>query len=130
MEETYKIYARPNASGTVIKIFGSHFEQVKDGDVLIEETYDRHGANKYQVADENGVCNYSIFNGRLVERNKSADLEKIRKEKRILELKAKLSETDYNAIKFFENELTSAEYAPIMLKRKQWRSEINELEKP
>ena len=71
----YKIYARIREDGTVTKIFGSHFEQVQDGDVLIEETEYRHGANRYQVEDEKGIYNYSISNGQLVERDKTADLK-------------------------------------------------------
>lgn len=71
----YKIYARIREDGTVTKIFGSHFEQVQDGDILIEETEYRHGANRYQVEDEKGIYNYSISNGQLVERDKTADLK-------------------------------------------------------
>lgn len=47
---------------------------------------------------------------------------------RIAELKAKLSETDYMAIKLAEGELTAEEYAPIKEKRALWRKEINKCE--
>ena len=48
---------------------------------------------------------------------------------RIGELKAKLQETDYQAIKHFEGYLTDYEYEPIKVQRQAWRDEINELEK-
>ena len=44
-------------------------------------------------------------------------------------LKTKLANTDYMAIKFAEGELTTSEYAVVREKRKQWRNAINELEK-
>lgn len=48
---------------------------------------------------------------------------------RISELKQKLAETDYQAIKFAEGAMTAAEYAPYKADRAKWRAEINELEK-
>lgn len=53
-------------------------------------------------------------------------MEKLQNE--ICNLKWKLHETDYQAIKFAEGELTAEEYAPIKEQRKQWRAEINKLE--
>ena len=47
---------------------------------------------------------------------------------KINELKYKLLQTDYQAIKFAEGELSSYEYEPIKQQRKQWRAEINALE--
>lgn len=43
-------------------------------------------------------------------------------------LKQKLAQTDYQAIKYAEGELSEEEYAPTKAQRKQWRQEINELE--
>lgn len=48
---------------------------------------------------------------------------------KIAELKQKLAETDYKCLKFVDGELTQAEYAETWQKRKQWREEINKLEK-
>lgn len=48
-------------------------------------------------------------------------------EKRIAELKQKLFDTDYRAIKFAEGELTEEEYAPYREERRAWRKEINSL---
>jgi hypothetical protein len=51
------------------------------------------------------------------------------KKKRIAELKSKLKETDYQAIKYAEGELSFEEFSPIKETRKGWRFEINALEK-
>lgn len=47
---------------------------------------------------------------------------------RIVELKQKLSETDYVVIKIAEGEATAEEYSEVLANRKAWRAEINELE--
>lgn len=44
-------------------------------------------------------------------------------------LKNNLTKTDYKLFKYAEGELTAEEYAPIKEQRKQWRYEINQLEK-
>mgnify|MGYP003307354260 CR=1 FL=1 len=44
------------------------------------------------------------------------------------ELKFKLSQTDYQAIKYAEGELMEYEYEPIKKQRKQWRAQINALQ--
>lgn len=48
---------------------------------------------------------------------------------KITELKKKLKDTDYQALKHFEGYLTDYEYEPIKTQRQAWRDEINELEK-
>lgn len=53
---------------------------------------------------------------------------KILLEHQIVELKIKLHNTDYQAIKFAEGELTAGEFSPIKIQRKAWRTEINKLE--
>lgn len=83
MEETIynKIYARTNDKGVVARIFSEAFDTPKDGDVCIDETNtDRHGANAYQVYDEDGIANYQIVNGKMVERDKTADIYKLNKD--------------------------------------------------
>lgn len=47
---------------------------------------------------------------------------------RIAELKSKLAQTDYKAIKYAEGHLTEEEYASLKLQRQLWRDEINKLE--
>ena len=50
------------------------------------------------------------------------------KNTKIAELKYKLSQTDYQAIKYAEGQITEEEYAPIKAQRPEWRNEINLLE--
>lgn len=50
------------------------------------------------------------------------------KQTRIVELKRKLSETDYQAIKYAEGFISETDYAPIKAQRQAWRDEINALE--
>ena len=47
---------------------------------------------------------------------------------RISELKSLLSQTDYQAIKYAEGQLSEEEYASIKTQRQSWRDEINLLE--
>lgn len=49
-------------------------------------------------------------------------------EKKIKDLKQKLAETDYQAIKYAEGLLSEAEYAEMKQQRQAWRDEINRLE--
>ena len=77
--EYNKIYARVNANGIVVDIFSEAFKTPTVNDVCINATNtDRHGAQRYQVYDENGIANYAIVNGVLVERDKSAELAEIK----------------------------------------------------
>ena len=73
-----KIYARVDEQSIVIRIFSETFEQPTEQDICIDEiNTDRHGANNYQVYDDNGIPNYTIVNGRLVARDKSLDIRQI-----------------------------------------------------
>lgn len=47
----------------------------------------------------------------------------------IADLKAKLTATDYQAIKYAEGLITEGDYAPMKAQRQAWRDRINELEK-
>ena len=83
MEEGYieynKIYAHADESGKVTDIFSEVFKTPPDNDVCINATNtDRHGAQRYQVYDENGIANYAIANGVLVIRDKTAELSRIK----------------------------------------------------
>jgi hypothetical protein len=46
----------------------------------------------------------------------------------IANLKQKLKDTDYKAIKYAEGQLTEEEYASTKVERQSWRDRINELE--
>ena len=79
MDEYNKIYARVNANGIVVDIFSEAFKTPTDNDVCINATNtDRHGAQRYQVYDENGIANYAIANGVLVIRDKTTELSRIK----------------------------------------------------
>ncbi len=52
-----------------------------------------------------------------------------RAEREIVKLKTRLSETDYQAIKYAEGVISEEDYAPVKTERIKWRERINELEK-
>ena len=56
------------------------------------------------------------------------EIKVINNNNRIIELKQKLQETDYKAIKYAEGELSVEEYAETKAQRRAWREEINKLE--
>lgn len=56
------------------------------------------------------------------------NLPKIPPEYKIEELKRRLSETDYKAIKYAEGLISEEEYAETKALRQSWRDEINQLE--
>ena len=56
------------------------------------------------------------------------EIKAIKNNNRIIELKQKLQETDYKAIKYSEGELSAEEYAETKAQRRAWREEINKLE--
>lgn len=78
------------------------------------------GANQV-IKDVNGVPTY-------VNLYTDAELTVQANKKRIVELKALLKATDYQAIKYAEGEMPYEEYAPVRELRKGWRKEINDLE--
>ena len=57
---------------------------------------------------------------------RQAEIDEI--QRKISEAKAKLSQTDYQAIKYFEGFISETDYAPIKEQRQAWRKEINVLE--
>lgn len=57
------------------------------------------------------------------------ELEEKAASREIAELKSKLAETDYKAIKYAEGFISEADYAPIRAERQAWRERIGELEK-
>lgn len=54
--------------------------------------------------------------------------QKLQIKSRIQELKQNLTNTDYQAIKYAEGQLSESEYDPIKAQRQSWRDEINQLE--
>ena len=57
---------------------------------------------------------------------RQAEIDEV--QRKINETKAKLSQTDYQAIKYFEGFISEADYAQIKAQRQAWRDEINALE--
>lgn len=77
---------------------------------------------------------YCVESGKFCIKRRTPTEEEVAKDiisnrnKEISELKAKLAQTDYQAIKFAEGWITADEYAPIKTLRNSWRARINELE--
>ena len=91
----------------------------------IEMTFEEF--DRLLVAQSNGK-ELKVVDGKVVAVDRIIT-EQEKAQTRIGELKAKLQETDYQAIKYFEGYLTDYEYEPIKAQRQAWRDEINELEK-
>ena len=77
---------------------------------------------------------YCVENGKFCIKRRTPTEEELAKDaisnrnKEISELKAKLAQTDYQAIKFAEGWITAEDYAPTKALRNSWRTRINELE--
>ena len=77
---------------------------------------------------------YCVDNGKFCIKRRTPTEEELAKDiisnrnKEISELKAKLAQTDYQAIKFAEGWITADDYAPTKALRNSWRARINELE--
>ena len=77
---------------------------------------------------------YCVDNGKFCIKRRTPTEEELAKDiisnrnKEINELKAKLAQTDYQAIKFAEGWITADDYAPTKALRNSWRARINELE--
>ena len=82
-----------------------------------------------EIDDKYSDCVASDFNDDLTFSEMKYNTRKSQEmaEQRIAELKKKLFDTDYRAIKFAEGELTEEEYAPYREERRAWREEINSL---
>lgn len=93
----------------------------------VEVTDERH-AELVEMANSGK----ELYLSNLVE--KSFDLREIiisqeqQRQNRIVELKNLLAQTDYQAIKYAEGQLSASEYAEMKKQRQTWRDEINELE--
>lgn len=91
------------------------------------------GSTEYEVDEEHfwaNVAGYRLVDGKLTfdKSYKQKAEAKEKAEAEIIELKKKLSDTDYKALKYFEGWITADEYKNILEQRKSWRDKINELE--
>lgn len=77
---------------------------------------------------------YAVVNGKFTIKRRNPTKEELEADNRqvvereISELKRKLSDTDYKAIKYVEGFLTEEEYKETKTQRQMWRDRINELE--
>lgn len=77
---------------------------------------------------------YAVVDGKFAIKRRTPTVEEIKADetvkinKQIYDLKQKLTQTDYKAIKYSEGLLTDEEYAEVKAQRQEWRTEINKLE--
>lgn len=77
---------------------------------------------------------YAVVDGKFTIKRRTPTIEELHNDdiqainREISELKRKLSDTDYKAIKYSEGLLTDKEYAEVKAQRQAWRDEINRLE--
>ena len=77
---------------------------------------------------------YAVINGEFTIKRRTPTSQEIKADeivsinKQIQELKQKLSDTDYKAIKYSEGWITEKDYAEVKQQRENWRSTINKLE--
>lgn len=97
-----------------------HYEIIKEypnGGVDVKWIVDTPAIEAKEACDEyETILRYTPFT------------EKDLDQRKILELKQKLSETDYCIIKIMEGSSTAEEYSNVISERKKWRQMINELE--
>ena len=77
---------------------------------------------------------YAVVDGKFTIKRRTPTVEEVKADeaaainKEISELKKKLFDTDYKAIKYSEGWLTDEEYAEAKAQREEWRKRINKLE--
>ena len=101
----------------------------KDTQPFIEITEQE---SKYPLPDKYSY--YAVVDGKFTIKRRTPTVEEIKVDetakinRQIFELKQKLTQTDYKAIKYSEGLLTDKEYAEVKAQRQAWRDEINRLE--
>lgn len=77
---------------------------------------------------------YAVVDGKFTIKRRTPTVEEVKADetteinRQIRELKKKLFDTDYKAIKYSEGWLTDKEYAEVKAQREEWRKCINKLE--
>ena len=97
-----------------------HYEVVKE--------YPNGGADVKWIVDTPAIEAQEAYNEYETILRYTPFEEKDLDQRKILELKEKLSETDYCIIKIMEGSSTTEEYSDVISERKKWRQMINELE--
>ena len=92
-------------------------------------TLSRQEADSFctERGDNMRICDNGIYRDMTEEEIHSLEVEHNAAQK-IADLKMRLAETDYKAIKYAEGLMLESEYAPIRGQRQAWRDEINRLE--
>ena len=118
-----KLYITPNEYG---KFSYNLYKGVKPDDPsAIEVTQ--------EMIDELDNRNLCWDDGKLVKYKKTKEDLTVEARQKIQDeigrIKSLLSGTDYKAIKYAEGELSEEDFSPIREQRREWRNQINELEK-
>ena len=100
-------------------------EQYKADVPVYKEQMDEHGIPR---CVQTGTQKVTKTRPILIANDPTDEHARIEKQMRIAELKRQLANTDYEAIKFAEGEMSAQEYAPFKINRASWRAEINRLE--
>ena len=114
-------------SKKVLGFYPDYVEYEAIPEPYVEVTDERH-AELVTMANSGK----ELYLSNLVE--KSFDLREIiisqeqQRQNRIAELKSLLAQTDYQAIKYAEGQLSASEYSEMKKQRQTWRDEINLLE--
>lgn len=97
-------------------------------EVYVEATTEMmEGLRNHTICWQDGqVVPYTKTEKEIAEGEAKAKRKNVQRE--IAELKAKLRESDYKAIKYSEGEMTAEEFEPVKAERRAWRAKINELE--
>ena len=86
-----------------------------------------------EMIDELDNRNLCWDDGKLVKYKKTKEDLTVEARQKIQDeigrIKSLLSGTDYKAIKYAEGELSEEDFSPIREQRREWRNQINELEK-
>lgn len=109
-------YYQKNDEGVIVAVCDWEQAGFEYTDEEIVQTYDGQFAFKKDIQNDEYEAAKSEY-----ERKANMLAE-------IMELKQKLADTDYQAIKYAEGEISLYEYEPIKAERRYWRSRINELE--
>lgn len=89
--------------------------------------------NAREMTDEDKLYFLNIQNEKQERLERNAKISELNEDilnakRNISECMRCLSNTDYQAIKHFEGELSDVDFAPVKTQRKAWRDEINSLE--
>ena len=103
------------------------FTAIKDNKIIAYNNTGIFPCLVYDEVREAADVELVEVDGEFVAKDDAKAIRKI-KDAQIAELKQKLADTDYKAIKYAEGEYTAEEYAPVKEMRKEWRRAINELE--